>query len=203
MKRSKKKKLLKKNLVQEELNCNDIRLIKDFEKEITYDNPIEFSLIRGKKSFVDTSFEEYLNWIYTTLRIRNKPTFYISDEFLNRMEHGSSSFSACYIAHLSEPIIILRSSYNKKLNFFATIAHELRHLWQDENNLLPSESGSLFSMMYMPRLDYVTQDHEIDAEAFAATSLLVLFGIVVSWGEKSVEPLIRNRMVELMHEYVE
>ncbi|TNE25188.1 MAG: hypothetical protein EP349_10795 [Alphaproteobacteria bacterium] len=61
--------------------------------------------------------------------------------------------------------IVALNAASDNLTLVGTLAHEIRHAWQDSHGMIPSLSGNL-AQMQTPE-DYITQIKFIEADAFA------------------------------------
>lgn len=115
------------------------------------------------------------------------------------ISHNTSAFESDTMMAQYDPensTIYIKEAAEPNPDYLFAIAHELRHIWQIEDD------NDFFFSEYKPRKlmpstkDYNLQIAEVDANAFAAIILLEYFGLQPLWNglDKSVVNAIEKRM---------
>ena len=102
----------------------------------------------------------------------------------------------------SNDMIVIKKEYENKYDLFFSIAHELRHKYQIENNLFDFEKYKQRENIDLK--EYNTQEEEIDANSYAYIVMISAFGVKPLFNglDKDTIKMIEERAKEIVEEEI-
>lgn len=132
--------------------------------------------------------EEFMMAVADDLNVAPRPLEYVSD------------LSGTMMGALREDMksICIKESIRGSIDEHLVIAHEMRHIWQCENDALHEIKSREDTALY----EYNEQSHEIDANAYATVVVLLCSNRIAMWQKLSddVRIAILTRAAEMLDE---